>query len=302
MGVEQVACDLCGADDYIVLFEGQDRLHHKPGRFPIVKCKNCQLVYLNPRPDIISLPHYYPEDYAPFAHGRGLVGKVQVLLRRLEALRISRFIPEQGRILEVGCAAGDLLVPLREHYRLDVAGIEMSLHAASLAKDVHGLDVHCGTLFDAPYARASFDAVVMRHVVEHFPSARQALEEIGRLLKPGGKLFITTPNYNSIDRRVFRSFWHNYEPPRHLAVFSVATLERLLGETGFALQGIDHSMVPNDWVHSTKYLLEGLGLNTLARLFTIKNPLILLFFLPFGVVQKLLKKSGRIQVRAVKRS
>lgn len=299
---DSVVCDLCGANDYQVLFEGRDRLHQRPGTFPVVQCRQCQLVYLNPRPAEDTLADYYPEDYSPFKQERGITQRVQSWLRLRQARRIQKTIPLRGRVLEVGCATGDLLVPLRD-MGVSVAGIEISQHAAEIARRDHNLEVHTGTLFDAPYAPNSFDAVVMRHVIEHFPSACRALKQIARLLKQEGLLFITTPNYDSLDRVMFGEFWHNYEIPRHQLVFSVDTLTGLLQKTGFKLLHVQHSLLPNDWVHSLHYIIaEHFDIALVAKVFSIKNPLILLVFLPFGILQRLLKKSGRIDVLALKRS
>lgn len=297
---ESVICDLCGADDYEVLFEGRDRLHNMPGSFPVVQCRQCRLVYLNPRPAEATLADYYPVDYSPHQREGGLVQLVQRWLRRRQARHIKKAIPIGGRVLEIGCGTGDLLVPLQSLGVL-VSGVEISSYAAEIVRRNHGLDVHTGTLFDAPYAPHSFDAVVMRHVIEHFPSARRALDQIASLLKPGGVLFITTPNFESFDGKIFGRYWHDLDPPRHLAVFSVTTLDRMLKNTGFEMRAISYSMVPNDWIYSMRNLLvEYLGDGPVPQIFSIRNPFMLLFFLPFGMLQKLFKKSGRIDVVARK--
>lgn len=303
MMTEEVGCDLCGSAESNVLFEGCDRLHGKPGRFPVVQCCHCGLVYLDPRPDERLLAEYYPEDYSPFKSGTGLVDRVKEALRRQEARKIAKLLPKNGSVLEVGCAVGDLLVPLRDDQGMAVEGIEMSPHAVKAARERHGLTVHAGTVFDAPCHSEAFDAVVMRHVVEHFPSARLAMERAARFLRPGGYIFITTPNHDSLDRRIFGRFWYDYDVPRHMAVFSVETLRKLLDDTGFDVVEVTHSLVPNDWIHSLCYVLgERWGDNSrLSRFFTIENPLLLLLFLPFGLAGKFLRRSGRISVVAVRR-
>ena len=297
---DSVACDLCGANDYQVLFEGRDRLHQRPGIFPVVQCRQCQLVYLNPRPAEDTLADYYPEDYSAFQRGGGITQRIQSWLRVRQARRIQKTIPLGGRILEVGCATGDLLVPLRD-MGVAVAGIEISLHAAEIARRDHNLEVHTGTLFDAPYAPNSFDVVVLRHVIEHFPSACRALEQIFSLLKPGGVLFITTPNIDSLDGKIFGRYWHDLDPPRHLVIFSVATLCRMLEKNGFEIRNISHNAVPNDWIYSVRnVLVEHFGDGLAQKALSIRNPFMLLLFSPIGILQKFLRKSGRIDVLAQK--
>ena len=298
---ESVACDLCGANDYQVLFKGKDRLHHVPGIFPVVQCCRCQLVYLNPRPAQDTLDEYYPEDYSPFQRGKGITQRLQSWLRVRLARRIQKTIPLGGRVLEVGCATGDLLVPLRD-MGVEVAGIEISQHAAEIARRNYYLEVHTGTLFDSPYAPNSFDAVVLRHVIEHFPSASQALGRVFSLLKPGGSLFITTPNLDSLEGKIFGHYWHDLDPPRHLVVFSVATLYRMLENIGFEIRNTSHHIAPNAWIYSVRNVLtECFGDGLVQQALSIYNPFMLLLFSPIGILQKILKKSGRIDLLARKR-
>lgn len=302
MSMESTVCDLCGADDYVVLFQGKDRMHHLPGVFPVVQCRRCRLVYLNPRPDSDTLCDYYPQTYSPYGPDVGMMGRVRFLLRKLETRRIGRLVSAGERVLEIGCASGDFLVRLRDDLGLDVAGIEMSPYAANSAHERYGLEVHAGTVFDAPFCPGSFNAVVMRHVIEHFPSASQALRGIASLLKPGGLVYLITPNCDCIDRRLFGRFWHDYDTPRHMAVFSVATLEKLLTDSGFEIREVSHSLVPNSWIYSTKNLLEErFRWFGPARWLALNNPMALALFLPLSVAQKLFRKSGRIRVIAVKK-
>ena len=70
-------------------------------------------------------------------------------------------------------------------------------------------------MFDSPYPDGVFDAVIMRHVVEHFHSPRSVLKRSADHLRPGGLIFISTPNFDSLDRRVFGANWYDYDTPRH---------------------------------------------------------------------------------------
>jgi 2-polyprenyl-3-methyl-5-hydroxy-6-metoxy-1,4-benzoquinol methylase len=304
MSIEYVNCNLCGSNSYTVLFEGRDRLHNVPGTFAVVQCDNCELVYLNPRPDASTLADYYPDEYTPYeSEATTIAGKLQAWLRRREATRIAAMLPQGARVMEIGCAAGDLLRPLRDCAGLSVCGVEMSPYAASIARNNYGLEVHTGTIFDAPLLEEGVHAVIMRHVIEHFPSPREALEQSAIHLRPGGLLLVSTPNFESLDRRVFGENWFDYEIPRHLTIFSAKTLVRMLEGAGFTIQSIGYSLLPNDWIHSLRYVLEArIGKHPVFEYLSIKNPVALGLFVPFGIVSKVLRQSGRIEVRAVKAS
>lgn len=178
---ESVRCNFCHADNFeVLLSDGKDRRHQLPGEFRLVKCRECGLVYLNPRPTAEALGAYYPPDYAPYVQ-RGLFGKLTRWLRKREASTLQHSLPAGAEVLEVGCAAGDLLVPLREA-GFRVTGVELSDHAATTARTRHQLDVHTGTIANAPLAGRSFDAVIMRNVIEHVPDPKGDLEKAARLL------------------------------------------------------------------------------------------------------------------------
>jgi hypothetical protein len=114
-------------------------------------------------------------------------------------------------------------------------------------------------------------------------------------------LFITTPNCNSFDARLFGQFWHAYDPPRHLTVFTVRTLEQLLKKSGFSLTTTIYSSIPNNWIYSLRNLLvEQFGDRSLWKFLSLANPLCLLFFAPLGLLQAATKKSGIVDVVAVR--
>ena len=208
-------------------------------------------------------------------------------------------LPPSASVLEIGCAAGDLLGPLCD-LGCAVVGIEINEHAAQHARDRLGLDVRTGTLESAELPPRSFDAVVMRSVIEHLPSPEADLRRIARLLKRGGHLFITTDNFASLDRRLFGQFWYGYDVPRHLVLYSPDTLTKLLQATGFAVDRLQFSLVPNHWVVSTRYLLESrFGERAWLRaVLSLKNLPLLLALLPVTLFQRLRRNGGRMAVVA----
>lgn len=293
-------CDLCGADDYVVLFERSDARHDVAGLYRMVQCQTCELLYLNPRPSEETLTRHYPEDYAPFDVSRGLLGRVTRVLRRREADGTRAWIPDRGRVLELGCAAGDLLLPLRTA-GFDVVGVEPSASASRRAREQYGLPVHTGTLASAELPSGTFDAVVIRSVIEHLPSPVADLRRIAALLKPGGHLFITTDNADSTDRRAFGQDWYGFDVPRHLNVFSSKTLTRALTSANFTVRRISYSIVPNHWVVSSRYLLERrLGKSWMTAALSLRSPVLLAAFMPITLLQRALGSAGRMSLVAVR--
>ena len=249
---ESVRCNFCHADDFDVrIAHGQDRRHNLPGDFRLVKCRQCDLVDLNPRPTAEALSAYYPEDYAPYVQ-RGLFGALTRWLRRREASALRRSLSAGAEVLEVGSAAGDLMVPLRD-VGFRVTGVELSEHAAATARARHQLNVHTGTLADAPLAEQSFDAVIMRNVIEHVPDPKGDLARAASLLRPGGVLVLRTDNVASLDARLYRARWYGYDFPRHLTLFSPATLSAYVQSVGLVVTQVRYSLVPTHWIMSLRY-------------------------------------------------
>jgi 2-polyprenyl-3-methyl-5-hydroxy-6-metoxy-1,4-benzoquinol methylase len=133
-----------------------------------------------------------------------------------------------GRLLDVGCGNGDHLSRMRG-YGWEVAGIEPDPAAARVARDRHGLEVHEGTVEDAPFAARSYDALTCCHVIEHIGAPQAFLRSMVRFLKPGGRLVIVTPNADSLGHRFFGRDFYSLDPPRHLVLFTPRALRRLFG-------------------------------------------------------------------------
>jgi SAM-dependent methyltransferase len=297
---ESVRCNSCHADNFdILLSDGRDRRHRLPGEFRLVKCRECGLVYLNPRPTADALRGYYPPDYAPYVQ-RGLFGKLTRWLRQREVAGLERSLPAGAEVLEVGCAAGDLLVPLREA-GFRVTGVELSDDAATTARTRHHLEVHTGTLTTAPLAGRSFDAVIMRNVIEHVPDPKGDLVKAASLLRPEGLLMLRTDNVASSDARLFGSLWYGFDFPRHLTLFSPTTLSALVRSAGLEVTRVRFSLVPTHWIVSSSYWVsERSGFAGVSKLISPRNPLLLALGFGVAAVQKVLHDSGRFVVLARK--
>jgi len=234
---EEVVCDSCGSAQADLLYEVRDRRYGIGGVFPLVRCRQCGLLYLNPRPAPDSLTKYYPEQYAPYrVPSEGQAATVARWLERYGPLRRCRAIlawKTAGRVLDVGCSTGVFLAEMARHGHWELHGVEVNARAAEYARQRYGLRIFTGQLAEAGYADEYFDVATLWHVLEHLPHPRSALSEIHRILKPGGILVVQVPNLGSLEARLFGRFWAGVDAPRHLYVFSQKTLSDLLRAAGF---------------------------------------------------------------------
>lgn len=223
----------------------RDRLFGAPGTWSFRSCPNpqCALLWLDPAPleqDIaLAYRNYYthappPASTGPLRRAYRLLLPLTPLLRqrqRLRAMCLDTVKP--GRVLEVGCGAGQRLAALRK-IGWQAEGQEIDPQAAALARQMHGLQVHLGPLEQLALPEESFDAVVMNHVIEHVHDPARLVAECRRLLKPGGRFVAVTPNAGSFLHKRFGSSWRGLEPPRHLHIFSPRTLPQLAERAGLA--------------------------------------------------------------------
>ena len=157
--------------------------------------------------------------------------------RDTAVLSVANLPPGQGRrLLDVGCGSGEFLSRMRTR-GWSVAGVEPDPVAARAARD-DDLDVRDGSLAEAAFADDTFDAIVLSHVIEHVHDPIALLRECGRVLRPGGMLVVMTPNLTSVGHRRFGADWRGLEPPRHLHVFSVRSLDACAKAAGLHVSGM----------------------------------------------------------------
>lgn len=235
-GFEENPCEICGESASDVVAERTDLLLGGQDIFLMQQCHNCGIVYLKPRPTPSKMVDFYPEDYQPYTVGVHAENSLNRFLRRYGLQKRYKIIEKyvkQGNLLDVGCATGDFLAEVAAQPEWSVFGIETSATAARYARDQVGLDVLVSTLNQASFPAESFDVITMWDVLEHVYDPCAVLDEVSRLLKPGGVFVVNHPNLGSVDRRLFGRFWAGFELPRHLYLFPTKLLEDLMAQRGF---------------------------------------------------------------------
>jgi 2-polyprenyl-3-methyl-5-hydroxy-6-metoxy-1,4-benzoquinol methylase len=207
-----------------------------------------------------QLADYYPGTYSAHLLEGGLLGRAQELGQRLIFSRAFARVPlsaltdvSPGAVLDVGCGRGDLGAALLRR-GWSVTGIDPSEHACAVAR-ARGLDTRVATLETAGLADATFDAVVMSHSLEHVPAPRADLARAFRILRPGGLLLVSVPNFASWQRAVFGSRWYALDVPRHRTHFTGRSLAHALRAEGYDLVSLRTTSSSAVLVASLQYVL-----------------------------------------------
>ncbi len=250
----QPQCHLCGALGNVLHTGLRDFTFDAPGEWTLKRCPTaaCGLVWLDPFPLEEDLPLAYRSYYThtgssePSGSTRGVRNFLYASYRAATALTGSvtginkqrfllswMFLKDQppGRVLDVGCGDGGFLNRMK-HAGWRVDGLDFDTQAIESAKAKYGLDLRHGDLASQKFADCSFDAITLNHVIEHVPDPLELFREAKRVLKPGGRLAMATPNPDSLGHKAFKEHWRGLEPPRHLHIFTVRALQECARRTG----------------------------------------------------------------------
>lgn len=246
---ERAACPICGARNSRPLQPLRDRLWSRDGTFQMARCRNCSHGFLELRPTREGMGAFYDGLYD--AGGLKIEEGLQrsflaraLNWRRIRDLKARRKMAKNKRHLDVGCGVSSLLEQLAAH-GLEVVGLDFEEAACRSQREFcrgKNVELWRGTLSECVDANGEpvnmdgekFAFASMIHYLEHTFSPVEDLQRVGELLEPGGAIVIEVPALESLNRKVFRSFWLPYLPPQHLSLFSRRSLKCALESAGFS--------------------------------------------------------------------
>jgi SAM-dependent methyltransferase len=199
----------------------------------LVQCPQCTHVWapLDFPPE--AQTSLYAESYFKGAEYADYEAEAAALRRnfRGRVRELARILPQGARVFEIGAAYGFFLQEARAKF--DVAGCDISEHAAAYAREKFGLPVQEGDYL-AMKMTAPLDAVCAWDVLEHLPNPDIVLKKAADDLKPGGVLALTTGDIGSIAARIRGARWRLIHPPSHIHYFTRESIATLLDRLGFA--------------------------------------------------------------------
>ena len=192
-------------------------------RAHLVRCAGCGLIFSDQSPTDAELEAHY-RDYGHWRDSPVTRQRYRELLATFEPFRLT------NRLLDVGCGAGFFLEEARAT-GWEVHGSEYGEGPLALARS-RGLDVVKAPVGPETFPAISFDVVTAFEVFEHVRDPMREAAVIAKVLRANGLLYCTTPNFDSLSRRVLGPRWSIIEYPEHLWYFTPQTIQAWLGRFG----------------------------------------------------------------------
>jgi 2-polyprenyl-3-methyl-5-hydroxy-6-metoxy-1,4-benzoquinol methylase len=236
-------CNICGSDRYRrVHFFKEWNLGREPVRdVSIVQCRSCRV--RRRMPGIID--DYEAEYHAPYEEQGQAIHPHQLChFADLMTVRLPQFDAKNVKFLDVGCSTGRVL-RLATTLGFEATGLDYSRWATEYCAKL-GFTTRHGSLIGQWEESTLFDIIHCCHTIEHLPDPVAYLQEMHRLLKPGGQLMLACPNYASLPRLILRDKWGVWCLDSHLWQFTSKQMQRLLAANGFEVVSVSthHGFCP----------------------------------------------------------
>lgn len=276
------ACPVCGSAERTVLHDGliDNVFFVALGKWTLHNCTQCKSAYLDPRPTTQTIHLAYKNYYthhlseridAANLHGMrwlqrvlangyknwcfgtnlqpsSIVGvPIAFLMPGNRAIINRQFrnlppLPYEGCLLDVGFGDGSFLENAKS-IGWNVIGVDPDIETVKNARE-RGLNVYQGSVESLVELNIKFDVITLSHVIEHMYDPVESLRACHRLLKPGGRIWIETPNIKSQGHTYFQENWRGLESPRHLVLFNFESLSKALVKIGFYCVDYIHQPSP----------------------------------------------------------
>lgn len=265
---EKIKCYQCGADNTSDFLIGEEDLTAKEGQFNYVKCKECGLVYQNPRIHVDQIKDFYDSEY--IAHRKKKDWGVLTPLyewamnkhdRDKEKI-IKRYVKlnKDSRVLDIGCAVGTFLQYLRKKYHCFISGVDFKEDLEY--PDFDKIDFHCGLFYEQENLQEnSYDLITMWHFLEHDYDPKKTLAKAKTLVKDSGRIIIEVPRLDSVTFKLFKEKWPGVQAPQHTIMFDKEHFIKICESEGLVVE----KYLPYGAFPSYFYIFAGAYFKTIGK-------------------------------------
>lgn len=226
-----ISCPVCGSGEFRNKWEIEGA--------SFVSCLDCGLIIQNPQPVRDALAARYDAEYFTYE----IENEESFFTLMMLGLKDAGFfenivptLPEERRILDVGCATGRLL----RHFKQsgwETAGAELCRESVEYGNRVYGVNIKAAPMEEAGFTDAGFSVIHASHLIEHVDDPAAFTNEVTRLLMPGGVFICVTPSTDGMQAKLFGSSWRSAILD-HVTLFNKRTLSRLLGNSGLKVETV----------------------------------------------------------------
>jgi SAM-dependent methyltransferase len=260
---------------------------------------------MNPQISPNEIGKFYPSDYGPHqAKPKEQYLDADTLRRKYKKRPFAAFVfaklDKSSRLLDVGCGNGSFLNEIKAMTGCQVYGLDFSDVAAKTVKENFGLDIHIGTILDAPFPTGYFDVITAWEYLEHVSDPSEVLLKISSLLKNDGSCIISTPNFDSFNCKLFKDKWYGLDCPRHIYIYTPKTITGLLQKSGLSIEKIKYPGSSKGLLGSLQYYFYGGNYNSQNRDRIRRSSLLKKIVSPWTMVMALIKQSDRMVIYAKK--
>jgi SAM-dependent methyltransferase len=175
---------------------------------------------------------------------------------------IAKLLIQPGNLLEIGSGTGHLLAAAQRR-GFTVSGIELSPYHRNFVRQTWGIDLLEKPLEELDLPADKFDNVISINVFEHLPDPKLHLSSVRRVLKPGGRYFISTSNANALVAKICGGYWSMFKPPDHLSIPSTTGMRSAADAAGLSTLRVWSTDLPletplglavalRDWKHERR--------------------------------------------------
>ncbi len=225
--------------------------------YTYLRCTSCNTIFIKEVPQD-SLLAIYPPNYYSFSEKNGAVFKLKNLWdRRFYKSLLKKITTASIAVLDVGGGTGDVLDTLKKaDKRINYTEIIDIDNKAKPSAEKKG-HVYTVSTIEEYTTNKKFDVILLLNIIEHISNPAGMIAKAGQLLATGGIIIIKTPNFDSVDAKLFRKYyWGGLHCPRHWVIFSDQSFKKMIAQTSLAFHTIKFTQGAPFWAYSVLNLFR----------------------------------------------
>jgi ubiquinone/menaquinone biosynthesis C-methylase UbiE len=281
-------CPICGSQDKqnLKFTNLKDIFGFTTGTFNVVRCGECECLYLQNPMEENEVYKAYPANYDCYKNKINLFSKIKNLIVRKECNRLIKKSNkgEEGlRVLEIGAGTGLYANYFNKHghetWATDISEKSLSDLAAK------GIKTCLGKFENIDFKDNFFDIIIMSHVIEHFYNPNFVFHKLHKILKTGGLVYIKTPAASSW---FLNKYSKVLDVPRHIVILSRKTITKIIKDR-FNIIWFCGEITTNEFINYFQLKYK-------KNFFSYSNIFLIIIFLPLAVIFWIFRKYSRMNL------